>query len=105
MLKKQTILIYHLPMEKEQVRSELTAIVIDLIFKALNLKHIDRQSVNEETLLTQGGLNLDSIDILELIISCENAFGFKLNESESYAQHFRNIGSIVDFINLKKTTT
>lgn len=85
-----------------QTRSELTSKVIDIIFSALNLKHIDKSSVNESTVLTKGGLNLDSIDILELIINFENSFGIKLNESESYAQHFQNIGSIVDFIHLKK---
>ncbi|UYL09605.1 acyl carrier protein [Bdellovibrio sp. SKB1291214] len=90
-------------MEKEQVRNELTSKVIDIIFTTLNLKHIDRSGVNESTAITQGGLNLDSIDILELIVNFETSFGIKLNESESYAQHFRNIGSIVEFIESKKS--
>lgn len=90
-------------MEKEQVRNELTSKVIDIIFTTLNLKHIDRAGVNETTAITQGGLNLDSIDILELIVNFETSFGIKLNESESYAQHFRNIGSIVEFIESKKS--
>jgi acyl carrier protein len=91
-------------MEKEQVRNELTSKVIDIIFTTLNLKHIDRGGVNESTAITQGGLNLDSIDILELIVNFETSFGIKLNESESYAQHFRNIGSIVEFIESKKSS-
>ena len=90
-------------MEKEQARNAITTKVIDIIFNALNLKHIDRQTVNETTTLTQGGLNLDSIDILELIVNFEHTFGIKLNESESYAQYFKNVGSIVDFIESKKT--
>jgi acyl carrier protein len=90
-------------MEKEQVRNDLTTKVIDIIFSALNLKHIDRSSVNETTTLAKDGLNLDSIDILELIVNFEQSFGIKLNESESYAQYFKNIGSIVDFIQSKKT--
>lgn len=91
-------------MEKEQGRTELTSKVIDIIFTALNLKHFDKQAVSENTTLTQGGLNLDSIDILELIVNFENTFGIKLNESEPYAQYFKNVGSIVDFIQLKKPT-
>jgi acyl carrier protein len=89
-------------MEKEQVRNAITTKVIDIIFAALNLRHIDRQSVNEETPLVKGGLNLDSIDILELIVNFEQNFGIKLNETEAYAQHFRNIGSVVDFIQQKQ---
>ncbi|MBC7370793.1 MAG: acyl carrier protein [Bdellovibrionaceae bacterium] len=90
-------------MEKEQVRNDLTVKVIDIIFSALNLKHIDRKTVTDSTTLTKDGLNLDSIDILELIVNFEQSFGMKLNESESYAHHFKNIGSIVDFIQSKKT--
>jgi acyl carrier protein len=90
-------------MEKEQVRNDLTSKVIDIIFTTLNLKHIDKTSVNAGTAITQGGLNLDSIDILELIVNFETSFGIKLNESESYAQHFRNIGSIVEFIESKQS--
>lgn len=90
-------------MDKEQVRNDLTIKVIDIIFSALNLKHIDKKSVNQATTLTKDGLNLDSIDILELIVNFEQSFGMKLNESESYAEHFKNIGSIVDFIQSKKT--
>ncbi|QLY24422.1 acyl carrier protein [Bdellovibrio sp. KM01] len=90
-------------MEKEQVRNDLTSKVIDIIFTTLNLKHIDKSSVTATTAITQGGLNLDSIDILELIVNFETSFGIKLNESESYAQHFRNIGSIVEFIETKQS--
>jgi acyl carrier protein len=65
---------------------------------------VDRLTVNESTALVKGGLNLDSIDILELIVNFEQNFGIKLHEAEAYAQHFRNIGSVVDFIQQKKTT-
>lgn len=92
-------------MEKEQARNILTAKVIDIIFSVLNLRHIDRLTVNESTPLTKGGLNLDSIDILELIVNFEQTFGIKLNESEAYAQHFQNIGSVIDFIEQKRTIT
>lgn len=91
-------------MQTEQSRNTLTDKVIDIIFSALNLRHIDRKTVNEGTPLTQGGLNLDSVDILELIVNFETSFGIKLNESENYAQHFRNIGGIVDFIESKIKT-
>ena len=89
-------------MEKKQVRIEMTEKVIEIIFSALNLRHIDRASVNSSTPLTKGGLELDSIDILELIVSFENMFGIKLNESEEYALHFKNVGTIVDFVVSKK---
>lgn len=89
-------------MEKEQERTALTNQVIDIIFQALNLKHIDKSTVNENTSITADGLNLDSVDILEIIVQLEHSFGIKMSESESYATHFKNIGTVVDFIKSKK---
>lgn len=77
--------------------------VIDVIFSSLNLSHIDRNTVTAETPLMQGGLNLDSVDILELIVNFEKKYGIKLNDSEAYAEHFKNIGSVVEFIRQKST--
>lgn len=83
---------------------ELTSQVIDIIFSSLNLNHIDRSKVTENTSITKDGLNLDSIDILELVVQFENQFKFKFQENESYADHFKNIGTLVQFINSRKTT-
>lgn len=82
--------------------NDISESVIDLIFSSLNLRHIDRKSVTNDTPLMQGGLNLDSVDILELIVNFEKKYGIKLNESESYSTYFKNIGSVIEFI--KKET-
>ncbi len=84
-------------------RENLTTYIVNMIFDTLNLKHLDRSTVNEDTPLVQGGLNLDSIDLLELVVHLEKTFGIQLNESESYAQYFRNIGSVVDFVQCNRS--
>lgn len=91
-------------MEKVQAHNhvEMTKQVIDIIFGALNLRHIQKDQVTASTPLTKGGLELDSVDILELIVNFESAFGIKLSESESYAQHFKTVGTITDFILTKQ---
>lgn len=91
-------------MKKAQDRNELTNQVIDVIFQALNLKHVDRSTVVESTPITQNGLNLDSVDILEIIVQLEHHFGIKMNENESYVDHFKNIGTIVSFVDSKAAT-
>ncbi len=88
-------------MEKAQDRTTLTNQVIETIFQSLNLKHIDQTTVNESTAITAGGLNLDSVDILEIIVQLEHKFGLKMSDSEAYAQHFQNIGTVVDFVKSK----
>ena len=85
-------------MEKAKDRSELTNQVIDIIIDSLNLKHIDKSQVNDETPFINGGLNLDSVDILEIIVQLEHHFGIKMNDAEAYQKHFKNIGSLVDFV-------
>lgn len=82
-------------------QTSLTETVIDVIFTSLNLKHIDRKNVTLETPLMGGGLNLDSVDILELIVNFEKKFDIKLNDSEAYAEYFKNIGSVVEFVKCK----
>ena len=91
-------------MEKEQARNFLYDEVVEIIFTALNLKHIEKSSVNEQTALVGEGLGLDSIDILELVVNFEKKYGIKLDDTESYAAHFKNIGSVVDFISSKKVS-
>jgi acyl carrier protein len=91
-------------MNDEQIRKELTTKVIEIIFTCLNLKHIQKSSVNESTPLGEGGLALDSIDVLELIVNFEETFKIKLAESESYAKFFKTVGSVVDFV-LDQTKT
>jgi len=88
-------------MDKAQGRTELTNQVIEIIFQALNLRHIDKNTVTELTPITKGGLNLDSVDILEIIVQFESQFGIKMNDSEAYAEHFKNIGTVVDFVKTK----
>lgn len=91
-------------MEKEQARNILYNEVVDIIFSALNLKHIEKSNVNDQTRLVGDGLGLDSIDILELVVNFEKKYGIKLDDAESYATHFKNIGSVVDFISTQKAT-
>lgn len=91
-------------MEKEQARNVLYNEVVDIIFSALNLKHIEKSSLHEQTSLVGDGLKLDSIDILELVVHLEKKYNIKLDDSESYANHFKNIGSVVDFISTKKVS-
>lgn len=89
-------------MEKEQARNVLYDEVVGIIFTSLNIKHIEKSSVNEQTALVGDGLGLDSIDILELVVNFEKKYSIKLDDTEAYATHFKNIGSVVDFIGSKK---
>lgn len=81
-------------MESPQVVSN----VIEAIFDSVNLRFVDRDSVDENTVLGQGGLGLDSVDILEVVVAIEHRFGVKVQDKKSGQDVFQSIGSIVKFV-------
>lgn len=81
-------------MERDQVVNTVTDTIID----AVRLHHLDRNQITSETVLTQGGLNLDSIDILEVVVAIEHKFGVKIASPEVGKKYFQSIGSIADFL-------
>ena len=83
----------------------LTQEIIDLILSALNLHHIDKSTLSRDTELVQGGLELDSVDILELIVSIEQRYKLKIRNEEVGKQAFRSIGTLVDFIQKQPATS
>lgn len=79
-------------------RNEIVNQVIDTIVDAVNLRHVDKATVTGDTPLTQGGLGLDSIDILEIVVAVEHKFGKKVADAEIGKKYFQTIGTIADFV-------
>jgi acyl carrier protein len=88
-------------MEQNQAAGQVIDAVIDVIIEAVNLHHLDRSTITAETTLAHGGLELDSVDILEIVVAVEQKFGIKAADAETGKLHFRTIGSIAGFIQLK----
>ena len=55
-----------------------------------------------ETSLREGGLELDSVDILEVIVAVEHHFGVKVDDAETGKKYFRTIGTIAELVSLPK---
>ena len=71
--------------------------VADVIINAVNLHHLPPGSITAETSLREGGLELDSIDILEVVVAIEHHFGIKVGDAEVAKEHFRSIGKIAAY--------
>jgi len=80
--------------EKEQLINELA----NLIIEAVNLRHLSPEAMTAETSLGPNGLNLDSVDILEIIITLEQRYAIKIQDAEMGKIHLRTLGTIADFI-------
>ena len=67
----------------------------------INLKVED---IDEDTSLFEGGLGLDSIEVVELISLVEQHFDFEFSHSELTPDNFSNLNALAAFI-LNKLST
>ena len=70
----------------------------DKLIEQLNLYDIDKESINRETLFFNEGLELDSIDALEIDYMVERDYKIKILASERSEATFANFGIFSDFI-------
>lgn len=76
--------------------------VISVIRDSVNLHHLEPSRFTSDTSLREGGLELDSVDILEVIVAIEHRFGVKVDDAESGKKYFRTIGTIAELVSRPK---
>ena len=73
------------------------------IINVLNLEGVKPEDIATDDELFGGGLGLDSIDALELIVLLEKNYGIKLGNPSEGKAIFKNVASIADFVNKNRT--
>ncbi|MCP4149886.1 MAG: acyl carrier protein, partial [bacterium] len=61
------------------------------------------EEIDENVTLYEGGLGLDSIAIVDLIVSVEREFGITIEDDEMGGGLFRTLMTLADFIRAKKS--
>jgi acyl carrier protein len=56
------------------------------------------EDISDDDALFGGGLGLDSIDALEIVVMLESEFGIKLKNESSARDYFKSIASLADFV-------
>jgi len=77
--------------------------VKELIVRQLKLD-VDPASIKDDTPLfgdADGGLGLDSIDALELVLGVEKEFGIKVQDEEVGVKAFASVNALCEFIKSK----
>ncbi|MBQ4478640.1 MAG: acyl carrier protein [Bacteroidales bacterium] len=73
------------------------------IISALNLEGMQLEDIDENAPLFQGGLDLDSIDALEIIVLLDKHYGIKLNDPRQSKEIFTSVASIADYVSKHRT--
>ena len=70
----------------------------DLIVTTLKLEGVTAADLADDEPLIGSGLNLDSIDALELVVTLEKEYGIKISSSEESRLALASISHLAEFI-------
>jgi acyl carrier protein len=70
----------------------------ELIIRTLKLEGVQAGDLRDDAPLFGSGLDLDSIDALELVVSLEKEYGIKIASSEESRQALASIDHLAEFI-------
>lgn len=70
----------------------------ELLIERLKFEDMTPDDIGDDEPLFAGGLGLDSIDALEIVVMLETEFGIKVKNESSARDHFRSIATLADFV-------
>jgi acyl carrier protein len=85
--------------EMEDLKLELKTKIIE----TLNLEDVAIEEIKDTDPLFGGGLGLDSIDALELIVLLDKDYGIKLSDPKKGKEIFQSIEVMAKFIEENRT--
>ena len=68
------------------------------IVRRLRLERVDPDSIRDDAPLVGGGLDLDSIDLLELVVGLEKEYGLKIADVAEGRRILASVQSLADFV-------
>ena len=74
-----------------------------LIVEALQLEGVDPATISDSDALFGSGLNLDSIDALELATAIARKYDVKVSQDQDTRDAFRSVDHLVEFITMHKS--
>ncbi len=74
-----------------------------LLVESLKLEDVDPASIGDDEPLFGAGLDLDSIDALELVLQLEKTYGIKIGSSEESKRALASIRVLAEYIESHRT--
>jgi acyl carrier protein len=82
-----------MPTVKEQLKP--------IILKSLRITDMSPEDLRDDQPLLGGELEIDSVDILQLVLEIERHFGIKLVEANFDQKHFESLNTLASIIESK----
>ncbi len=79
-------------------RTQLLADLKSMIVETLNLDDVEPSDIKDGESLFGAGLDLDSIDALELVVSLEKKYDIKIGSSEESKAALESVNTLADLI-------
>ena len=73
------------------------------LIKVLNLEGVKPEDIGDDSELFGGGLGLDSIDALELIVLLEKNYGIKLKDPAQGKEIFKSVRTMSEYVRAHRT--
>lgn len=73
----------------------------ELLIERLKFEDMTPDDIPDDQPLFAGGLGLDSIDALEIVVMLESEFGIKVKNETSARESFRSIATLADYVGEK----
>lgn len=70
----------------------------ELLIERLKFEDMTPDDIKDDDPLFAGGLGLDSIDALEIVVMLETEFGIKVKNESAARDNFHSISSLADFV-------
>lgn len=73
------------------------------LIKVLNLEGVKPEDIGDDSELFGGGLGLDSIDALELIVLLEKNYGIRLKDPAQGKEIFKSVRTMAEYVRAHRT--
>ena len=73
----------------------------ELLIERLKFEDMTPDDIGDDDPLFAGGLGLDSIDALEIVVMLESEFGIKVKNEGSARDSFRSVATLAEFVTSK----
>ena len=70
----------------------------EMLIERLKFEDMTPDDIGDDDPLFAGGMGLDSIDALEIVVMLESEFGIRVKNETSARDNFRSVSALADFV-------